>query len=94
MSRFFFEEIRTINKATGSEDKRGKDGDEDTKPTPRYAWEETIDALAKEFTNGDWNEVVKWNIYIFDHRAKFLTHKMKKKEQANKQANRKARSKR
>lgn len=35
--------------------------------------------IAKEFFNGDWDEVTKMNIYAFNHRVKFLTQINKEK---------------
>ena len=90
MQRFFFEAIRTISKATSGKAARGEGGDEDKGTGKAFAWEKTIHALAKEFTNGNWKEVTDWNFYVFCHRANFLTNKIKEEHEQQKAAIRKA----
>lgn len=44
-----------------------------------FSWERTIDTIAKEFFQGDWDKVTKMNIYAFNHRVKYLTQINKEK---------------
>ena len=48
-------------------------------PSKAFTWERTIDAIAKEFYQGDWNKVTKMNIYAFNHRVKYMTQINKEK---------------
>jgi hypothetical protein len=73
---FFFAKLREINTQIHGKRNSEKQSDEPNQQNP-YAWEEAIDMIAKEYSIS-WSEVTRMNIYVFNHRAKFLMHKTKK----------------
>lgn len=78
--RFFFAKSRTINEAIHGKANDSRKSDKVAAPS-RYQWEEVFDIIAKEYYGGDWNKAMKLNIYAFNHRLKFITHKTQKELQ-------------
>ena len=54
-----------------------RETDKESEPTEQevesFKWETTIDAVAKHFRL-DWDDVLTWNIIVFNHRCTFLRH--------------------
>ena len=69
-------EINT--KIHGKKKDNGKD-DKGNQSHTSFSWERTIDTIAKEFFQGDWNKVTNMNIYAFNHRVKYMTQINKEK---------------
>ena len=51
---------------------------DEVKPKGIYDWEKVIDWVATEL-NMKWEDVTRMNIYKFNHRVKYLSHKAKEK---------------
>ena len=69
MRRFFFATITEVNEQLyGKQDAESGDK-KDSKKT--YVWEQLIHYLSDEF-KVSWEEVLKWNVYTFNHRLKFI----------------------
>ena len=85
----FFGLLRQIEKEINHSKASAKTDTKTTKQSPKFAWEETINVIANEFFNGDWNKVVKLNVYKFNYYIKFLEHKYKKQEMEQRKLKRK-----
>ena len=65
---FFFATINRINEQLYG---KQEDKDETDKGSERFVWEKLIHYLSKEY-NQTWEQIVKWNIFTFNHRLKFI----------------------
>lgn len=70
---FFFEQINKINKQIHGEP---KENEETEKKNIKFLWEKLIHQLSKEF-NQPWENILKWNVYTFYHRLKFINFTIK-----------------
>jgi hypothetical protein len=65
---FFFATINRINEQLYG---KQEDKDKTDKGGERFVWEKLIHYLSKEY-NQTWEQIVKWNIFTFNHRLKFI----------------------